>query len=164
MAEKVKAVREGQHTITAHLIVNGADKAIEFYKKAFGATQTAPAHHTPDGKVMHAELKIGDSTLMLADEFPSMGAKGAQTLGGSPVVLNVYMDNIDKVFNQAVAAGATVTMPLANQFWGDRYGQIKDPFGHSWALGQHIEDVAPAEMERRANEAFSQMAKTAGKS
>jgi len=111
---------------------------------------------------MHAELKIGDSTIMLADEFPSMGAKGPQSLGGSPVLLNLYMENIDKIFNQAVAAGATVTMPLANQFWGDRYGQIEDPFGHSWALGQHIEDVAPAEMERRAREAFSQMSKAAG--
>jgi len=164
MAGNVKALREGQHTITAHLIVNGADKAIEFYKNAFGATETVPAHHTPDGKVMHAELKIGDSTLMLADEFPDMGAKGPQALGGSPVVLNLYMENIDKIFNQAVAAGATVTMPLANQFWGDRYGQIKDPFGHVWALGQHVEDVAPAEMERRAKEAFAQMAKMAGKS
>jgi PhnB protein len=163
MAGKVKAVREGQHTITPHLIVNGADKAIEFYKKAFGAQVSGPPHHTPDGKVMHAELKIGDSTLMLADEFPGMGAKSPQALGGSPVVLNVYMDNIDKIFNQAVAAGATVTMPLSNQFWGDRYGQIKDPFGHSWALGQHIEEVAPEEMERRANEAFAQMSKAAGK-
>src|ERR1700722_3203367 len=108
MSGNVKAVREGQHTITAHLIINGADKAIEFYKKAFGAELTQPAHHTPDGKVMHAELKIGDSTLMLADEFPGMGAKGPQALGGSPVVLNVYMDNIDKIFNQAVEAGATV--------------------------------------------------------
>jgi len=164
MAGNVKALREGQHTITAHLIVNGADKAIEFYKKAFGATETAPSHHTPDGKVMHAELKIGDSTLMLADEFPGMGAKGPQALGGSPVVLNLYMENIDKIFNQAVAAGATVTMPLANQFWGDRYGQLKDPFGHVWALGQHVEDVAPEEMARRATEAFAQMAKKAGQS
>jgi len=163
MAEKVKAVPEGMHTITPHLIINGADKAIEFYKKAFGA-EVNGVHHTPDGKVMHASLKIGDSHLYLADEFPGMGAKGPQALGGSPVVLNLYADNIDKVFNQAVAAGATVTMPLANQFWGDRYGQVKDPFGHSWALGQHIEDVAPPEMERRANEAFAQMAKSAGKS
>lgn len=162
MAGKVKALREGQHTITAHLIINGADKAIEFYKKAFGAQESGSPHHTPDGKVMHAELKIGDSTLMLADEFPGMGAKGPQSLGGSPVVLNVYMDDIDKVFNQAVAAGATVIMPLANQFWGDRYGQVKDPFGHHWALGQHVEDVAPDEMERRANAVFAEMAKKAG--
>lgn len=162
MAEKVKALREGQHTLTAHLIINGADKAIEFYQRAFGAKLTAPPHHTPDGKVMHAELKIGDSTLMLADEFPGMGPKGAQSLGGSPVVLNLFAENIDKIFNDAVAAGATVTLPLANQFWGDRYGQIKDPFGHFWALGEHVEDVAPAEMERRANEAFAQMSKAAG--
>ncbi len=153
----VKAVPEGSHTITAHLVVDGAEKALEFYKKAFGA-QVAGVHKTPEGKVMHAEFKIGDSRVMLADEFPGMGAASPKTLGGSPVVLNLYMDGIDNVFNQAVSAGATVTMPLANQFWGDRYGQIKDPFGHIWALGQHIEDVSPEEMERRAREAFAHMA------
>jgi len=154
----VKAVPEGTHTITPHLVVVGAEQALEFYKKAFGA-QVAGVHKTPDGKVMHAEFKIGDSKLMLNDEFPGMGSLSPKTLGGSPVVLNLYLDDIDKIFNQAVSAGATVTMPLANQFWGDRYGQIKDPFGHIWALGQHVEDVAPEEMERRAREAFAQMAK-----
>lgn len=153
----VKAVAEGAHTITPHLVINGASEALEFYKKAFGA-QIGEVHKTPDGKVMHADFKIGDSRLFLADEFPGMGSPSPKTLGGSPVVLNIFMDNIDKLFNQAVAAGATVTMPLANQFWGDRYGQIKDPFGHTWALGQHIEDVAPEEMERRAREVFAQMA------
>ena len=150
----VKAVPEGTHTITPHLVVNGAEQALEFYKKAFGA-QVAGVHKTPDGKVMHAEFRIGDSKLMLNDEFPEMGALSPKTLGGSPVVLNLYMEDIDKVFNQAVSAGATVTMPLANQFWGDRYGQIKDPFGHTWALGQHVEDVSPEEMERRAREVFA---------
>ena len=167
MAGKVSAVREGAHTITAHLVVRGGKKAVEFYKKAFGA-ESRGIHETPDGKVMHAELKIGDSTIMLADEFPSMGGvqspvSSPEALRGSTVVLNLYRDNIDQLFNQAVAAGATVTMPLANQFWGDRYGQVKDPFGHVWALGQYVEDVAPAEMYRRAKEAFAQMAKTAGK-
>jgi PhnB protein len=163
MAGKVKAVQEGIHTITPHLVVRDGTKAIEFYKKAFGA-EVKGVHHTPDGKVMHAMLKIGDSHLMLADEFPGMGSSSPQALGGSPVVLNIYVENVDTLFNQAVAAGAQVTMPLSNQFWGDRYGQIKDPFGHSWALGQHVEDVAPEEMERRGRAIFEQMAKSKGQS
>ena len=153
----VKAVREGQHTITPHLIVDGGEKALAFYQNAFGA-QIVHVHKTPDGKVMHAEFTIGDSTIMLADEFPGMSCPSPTTAGGSCVVLNLYQDGIDKLFDQAVKAGATVTMPLGNQFWGDRYGQIKDPFGHVWALGQHIEDVAPDEMARRAKEAFAHMA------
>jgi PhnB protein len=157
MASKVKAVPEGMHTITAHISVREAPKAIEFYRKAFGA-QVLGVHHTPDGKVMHASLKIGDSHLMLADEFPGM-TPAPQTLGGSPVVLNIYVENVDALFNQAVAAGAKVTVPLADQFWGDRYGQIVDPFGHHWALGAHIEDVAPEEMERRGKAIFAEMAK-----
>jgi len=161
MAGKVKAVPEGTHTITPHLSVREAAKAIEFYKKAFGA-EVKGVHYAPDGKVMHAMLKIGDSNLMMADEFPGMGTPAPQTLGGSPVVLNLYVENVDALFNQAVAAGAQVTMPLQNQFWGDRYGQIKDPFGHSWALGQHIEDVAPEEMERRGKAIFAEMAKGKG--
>jgi len=162
MAGNVKALREGQHTITSHLVVRGGDKAIEFYQNAFGA-QVQGVHHTPDGKVMHAEFKIGDSTIMLADEFPGMGTCAApETLGGTTTVLNLYTENVDQLFDRAVKAGATVAMPLANQFWGDRYGQVKDPFGHVWALGQHVEDVAPEEMERRAKEAFAQMAKAKG--
>ena len=160
MAGKVKAVPEGTHSITVHLIVREAPKAIEFYQKAFGA-QLLNEHKTPDGKVMHATLKFGDSQVMLADEFPGMSNPSAQALGGSPVVLNFYVEDVDALFNQAVAAGAKVTMPLANQFWGDRYGQIVDPFGHSWALGSHIEDVAPEEMERRANALFAEMGKKA---
>ncbi len=159
MAGNVKAVPEGMHTITPHLVVRGGDKAIEFYKKAFGA-EAEGVHHTPDGKVMHAGLRIGDSHLMLADEFPGMGSsQSPQTLGGTSTTINIYTENVDALFNRAVAAGATVIMPLANQFWGDRYGQVKDPFGHTWALGQHVEDVAPEEMERRARAAFEQMAK-----
>jgi PhnB protein len=158
MAEPNKA------TITAHLVLNDASSALEFYKKAFGA-EIHGVHKTPDGKVMHAELTVGGARLMLADEFPMPGCpQSAKTLGNSPVVLNLYVDeDIDSFFNQAVAAGATVVMPLQNQFWGDRYGQITDPFGHRWALGQHVEDVAPAEMERRAKEAFSKMADCAQK-
>lgn len=143
-------------TIMAHLIVSDGPKALDFYKKAFGA-EIVGVHKTPDGKVMHAELNIGGARLMLADEFPGCGS--AKTLGGSPVVLNLYVEeDVDSLFQQAVGAGATVVMPLDNQFWGDRYGQIQDPFGHRWALGQHMEDVAPEEMERRAKEAFAAMA------
>ena len=150
-------------TIIAHLIVNDGPKAVDFYKKAFGA-EILGVHKTPDGKVMHAELSVGGARLMLADEFPGMGCGSAKTLGGSPVVLNLYVqEDVDSLFKQAVDAGATVVMPLANQFWGDRYGQIKDPFGHLWALGQHVEDVAPEEMERRAKEVFSKMAPPAHK-
>jgi PhnB protein len=158
MAGKVKAVPEGTHTITAHLSIRNASKAIEFYQKAFGG-QVLGVNKTPDGKVMHATLKIGDSRLMLADEFPGMGCPAPQTLGGSPVVLNIMVEDVDTLFNQAVAAGAKVTMPLANQFWGDRYGQIVDPFGHSWALLSHVEDVPPEELERRAKTIFAEMSR-----
>jgi len=161
MSGKVSAVPEGMHTITPHLVLRDAAKAIEFYKKAFGA-EVKGVHSTPDGKIMHAMLKIGDSHLMMADEFPGMGSASPQALGGSPVILNIYVEDVDRVFNQAVAAGAKVTMPLANQFWGDRYGQVVDPFGHHWALGARVEIVPPEEMERRAKAIFAEMAKKAG--
>lgn len=161
MTEKPKAVPEGTHTITPHLSVREAVKAIDFYQRAFGA-QLLFVHKMPDGKVMHATLKIGDSRLMLADEFPGMGTPAPQTLGGSPVVLTICVENVDELFNRAVAAGAKATMPLANQFWGDRYGQMVDPFGHSWALFSHVEDVPPQEMERRANTIFAEISKKAG--
>ncbi len=163
MAGKVKGVPEGTHSITAHLVIRGAAKAIDFYKNAFGA-EVLGVHKTPDGKVMHAELKVGDSRIMFADEFPGMSASSPETLGGTTTVLNLYSENVDGLFNQAVSAGATVVFPLVDQFWGDRYGQVKDPFGHCWALGQHIEDVAPEEMERRAGEFYAKMAKSAGQS
>jgi PhnB protein len=159
MAGQVKAIPEGSHSITPHLVVNGGAEAVAFYKNAFGA-EALGVHYTPDGKLMHAELKVGDSKFMLADEFPGMGSPSPKKLGGTSVILNLYSEDVDSLFNRAVKAGAKVTMPLANQFWGDRYGQIEDPFGHRWALGQHIEDVAPDEMERRAKEAFGQMAKS----
>jgi len=158
VAGQPKAVPEGFHTITAALVVCEAQKAIEFYKKAFEA-EVRGVHNALDGKVMHAELKIGDSILMLADEFPGMGSSSPAKLGGSPVVLNIYVDDVDKLFNRAAAAGAKVTMPLADQFWGDRYGRIVDPFGHHWALGSHKDDVSPEEMERRSKAIFAEMAK-----
>jgi len=162
MARKVKAVPAAMHTITPHLVVRDATKAIEFYRRAFSA-EVKGVHHMPDGKVMHAELKIGDSTVMLADEFPGMGScTSPQTLGGTTISLYLYWENVDELFKQAVAAGATVLMPLTNEFWGDRYGQVKDPFGHTWALGQHVEDVPPEEVERRGRERFARMAEGMG--
>ena len=141
-------------SITAHLVVRGAAKAIEFYQRAFGAVVNRRMDD-PSGKVMHAELTIGNSRLMLADEYPGMG-NPAPGQDGSPVVLNLYSDDVNALWKRATEAGATVTMPLGDQFWGDRYGQVRDPFGHAWALGQHIEDVSPEEMRRRAEAAFAQ--------
>ena len=150
-----KSVPRNTQSLTAHLVVRGAAKAIDFYQRAFGA-EVNRRMDDPTGKVMHAELTIGNSRIMLADEYPGMGnpAPGKE---GSPVVLNLYSDDVNALWKKATEAGATVTMPLGDQFWGDRYGQVRDPFGHAWALGQHIEDVAPEEMRRRAEAAFSQM-------
>lgn len=152
-----RPIPEGHHTITPHLVVRDAAKAIDFYKKAFGAREMNRMT-MPDGKIMHAELKIGDSMLYLADEFPGAGVSAPQSLGGPAVVFNLYVEDVDKLWGKAVAAGSTVRMPLDDQFWGDRYGQIVDPFGHSWGLATHKEDVAPAEMERRAREAMAKFA------
>jgi uncharacterized glyoxalase superfamily protein PhnB len=154
----VKPIREGCHSITPHLVIQGAAKALDFYKKAFDAHEIT-RKAMPDGRLMHAEIKIGDSILMLADSFAEHGgpARSPSELGGTPVVLNLYGPDCDKVFNQAVAAGATVLMPLADMFWGDRYGQLLDPFGHCWAIGTHKEDLSPEEMDKRAAAAMSQM-------
>ena len=143
-------------TIIAHLIVNDAPKALDFYKNAFGAVIVG-VHKTPDGKVMHAELNFGGARLMLADEFPGMGSGSPKTLGGSPVVINLYVpEDVDSLFKQAVAAGAKVEMPLADQFWGDRYGHVRDPFGFQWAIASRKEELTPEEMQERAAKAFSQ--------
>ena len=144
----VKAIPEGYHSVTPYLIVNGAAEALDFYKRALGAEETVRMPG-PDGKIMHAEIRIGDSMVMLADEFPEMGARSPQSIGGTPVGLCVYVENVDKLFQQAVAAGAKVERPLQNQFYGDRSGTVIDPFGHKWTLGSHVEDVTPEEMERR---------------
>jgi PhnB protein len=155
MTNRIKAVPEGYHTLTPHLVVKGASEAIEFYKKAFGAEEILRMPG-PDGKsIMHAELKIGDSRLFLAEEFPKMGGLGPQGLGGTPVTIHVYVEDADTIFNQAVAAGAQVRMPLENAFWGDRYGQVVDPFGHKWSLATHKEDLTPEEIGKRAQAAFS---------
>jgi PhnB protein len=154
MPHHVKRIPEGLHTITPHMIVRNATQAIDFYKKAFGAEELHRAPG-PDGKtIMHADLKIGTSHVFLCDEFPQMGAKSPQSLGGTPITLALYVEDADKAFNQAVKAGAEVVMPLKDQFWGDRYGMLKDPYGHTWSISSHMEDVPPAEMQKRAAEAF----------
>jgi len=152
----VKYIPEGYHTATPYLIVKGAEKAIEFYKKAFGAKLEMSMGH--DGKIHHAEIRIGDSLIMLADEFPEMGAVSPESLGGSPITLMLYFENVDLMFKQAVDAGATVERPLADQFYGDRTGGIKDPFGHKWYLATHVEDVSPEELEKRSAEFQKQKA------
>jgi PhnB protein len=145
----VKPIPEGYHSVTPYLIVRGGVEAIEFYKKAFGATELFrfPA---PGGKIGHAEIKIGDSPIMLADEFPEMGYKGPQSIGGSPLSLMIYVDDVDTVFNRAVEAGGTVKEAVQDKFYGDRTGTVIDPFGHVWHISTHKEDVSMEEMERRA--------------
>ena len=155
----VKPIPEGSHTVTAALVVRGARKAIDFYKTAFGAQELSVAAGPDGNSVMHAELKIGDTKIYLGDESPEMGAVSPQTLGGSPVSLNIYTEDCDAMFKRAVSAGATVKMPLADQFWGDRYGKITDPFGHEWGIATHKEDVSPTEMGKRMKDAFAAMAK-----
>jgi PhnB protein len=149
MAQASRPIPEGYHTATPYLIVKGAAGAIEFYKKAFGATELLRMAQ-PDGKIGHAEIKIGDSPIMLADEFPEMGARSPQSLGGSPVSILLYVEDVDRVFNQAVAAGAKVARPVKDEFYGDRIGGVTDPFGHQWYIATHKEDVAPEELKKRA--------------
>lgn len=149
MPQAVKPIPDGYHSVTPYLIVNDAAKAIEFYKAAFGATELFRMAQ-PDGRVGHAEIRIGDSHVMLADEFPEMGARSPRTIGGSPVSLLVYVPDVDTVVARAVSAGAQLTRPVADQFYGDRSGVVTDPFGHSWFVSTHVEDVPPDELERRA--------------
>ncbi len=148
----VKPIPEGYHSVTPYLIINGAASAIEFYQKAFGATELF-RFPTPDGKIGHAEIKIGDSPIMLADEFAEMGYKGPQALGGSPVSLMIYFEDVDTVFNRAVEAGASVKEAVQDKFYGDRTGTLTDPFGHVWHVSTHKEDVSMEEMEKRAKAA-----------
>jgi PhnB protein len=148
----VKPIPEGYHTATPYLIIEGAADAIEFYKRAFGATELFrfPA---PDGKIGHAEIKIGDSPIMLADAYADMGYHGPKSLGGSPVSLMLYVEDVDTVFNQAVDAGAAVKEAVSDKFYGDRAGTLTDPFGHVWHVSTHKEDVPLQEMEKRAKAA-----------
>ena len=155
----VSPVPPGQHTVTPHLVIRGAGKAIEFYKKAFGMTEVM-VMHGPDGKsVMHAEMKLGDSHVYLADEWPGMEVAAPEKFGGTTVSIHLYVPDCDALYNRAVAAGCKATMPLMSMFWGDRFGKLLDPFGHSWSIATHVEDVPPEEMEKRGIEAMKQMGK-----
>src|SRR2546422_10399539 len=145
----VKPIPEGYHSVTPYLIIRGASQALDFYKKAFGAVELF-RFPTPDGKIGHAEIKIGDSPVMLADEFPEMGAKSPPTIGGSPVTIHLYVEDVDKTFAQAIAAGAKETRPVKDQFYGDRAGQLEDPFGHKWYIATHKEELTMEEVKRRA--------------
>ena len=155
MTEKVTPIPEGFHTLTPHLVVRGAERAIEFYQQALGA-QLLGKHAGPGGKIIHALLQIGDSKLMLADEFPEFGSLAPETPNSTS--LHIYVENVDEAWQKAIGAGAKVKMPLMDQFWGDRYGQITDPFGHSWSLGSRIKIMTPEEMERAQEEAFGKAA------
>ena len=144
---KVKAIPEGMHSVTPHLICAGAAKAIEFYKKAFGAVETGRMPGA-DGKLMHAAIRIGDSCVMLVDENAQWGMLGPKALKGSPVAIHLYVEDADAFVARAVKAGAKVTMPLDDMFWGDRYGKLEDPFGHQWSVATHVRDVSPEEMQQ----------------
>jgi len=135
------------HSVTPHLICAGASEAIEFYKNAFDAVELSRLPGS-DGKLMHASIRIGDSVVMLNEETPEWGAFGPKALKGSPVTIHLYVEDADAVFDQAVRAGAKVTMPLDDMFWGDRYGKLEDPFGHQWSIGTHVRDVTPEEMQK----------------
>ena len=152
----VKPIPEGYHTLTPFLAVEDAGQAIEFYQRAFGARERArmPA---PDGRIAHAELEIGDSVVMLADPFPQATAKSPKELGGTSVGAFLYVEDVDAVVQRAVDAGATLTMPVDDMFWGDRLGEVADPFGHAWQIATHKEDLSPEEMESRGREAMASM-------
>ena len=155
----VKKIPEGHNTVSPYLIVDGAERALDFYKRAFGATELF-RHRAPDGKIGHAEVRIGDTVIMIADEFPDFGAYAPQKFGGSPVSLHVYVEDVDAVAAQATAAGAKVKRPVADQFYGDRLGTFEDPFGHTWHLSTHIEDVSLDELDRRAKAAMAEKKKS----
>lgn len=143
----VKPIPEGYHSVTPYLIIKGAADAIDYYKKAFGATELFRMDH--GGKIGHAEIKIGDSPIMLADEFPEMGHRSPKALGGSPVGIMIYVEDVDTIYKQAIEAGGVEVKPLQDQFYGDRSGTLTDPFGHVWTVATHKEDVSSEEMDRR---------------
>ncbi len=148
MPAKVKATPDGYHTATPYLVLQGAAAALDFYKQVFGATEMVRMAQ-PDGKIGHAEVRIGDSVIMLADEAPEMGYRSPKSVGGSPVSLLLYFQDVDAVVGRAVAAGARLTQPVTDKFYGDRSGTVEDPFGHVWTIATHTEDVSPEEMKRR---------------
>jgi PhnB protein len=153
MPSKVKPIPEGQRSVTPYLTIKSAAEALEFYKKAFGATERYRLM-MPDGRLGHAEIALGDSVVMLSDEFPEYGGKAPEALGGSPVCIHLYVEDVDAFVKKAVSAGASVRKPVMDQFYGDRSGQLEDPYGHLWWVGTHKEDVAPDEMQKRVQEMF----------
>jgi len=153
MNTKVKSIPDGYRGATPYLTVKNAAAAIEFYKKAFGATELFRLG-SPDGKIGHAEIKIGEAVIMLSDEYPARNVLGPETLGGSPVTIHLYVEDVGAVAKNAVDAGAVSERPVADQFYGDRGGKIIDPFGHRWWIATHIEDVSPEEMKKRADALF----------
>jgi PhnB protein len=150
----VQAIPAGHHTVTPYLTIKNAAKALEFYKKAFGATETYTLM-LPDGRLGHAEIRLGDSMIMLSDEFPEYGGKAPETLGGSPISIHLYVEDVDAFFKKALAAGAIERQPVMDQFYGDRSGQLEDPFGHLWWVATHTEDVAPEEVQKRVQAMFA---------
>lgn len=157
----VQPIPEGCHTITPHLVVKRGNDAIEFYKQAFGAEELVRMPG-PGGELMHAELRIGDSIFFMAGEHPDMGVLGPQSIGGTPVIINLYVADVDALFARAVAAGATAAMPPQDMFWGDRYGKVIDPFGHAWSIATHQEDLTGEEIAARAAAAFAGDGECAG--
>jgi PhnB protein len=151
----VKPIPDGYNTVTPYLIIKGAASALDFYREAFGAEERFRMEHGE--AIMHAEIKIGDSVVMLADEFPDMGYSSPKTHGGTPVSMMIYVADVDKMFERAIAAGAKEKRPIKNEFYGDRTGTLEDPFGHVWSIATHVEDVAPEEMDRRMREMMKQM-------
>ena len=154
MPSKVKPIPAGHHTVAPYLAIKNAVSALEFYKKAFGAIETYKLI-VPDGRLGHAEIRLGNSLIVLSDEFPEFGGKAPESLGGSPVSIHLYVEDVDAFVKKAVAAGARELKPVADQFYGDRSGQLQDPYGHLWWVATHKEDVAPEEMQKRVQALFA---------
>lgn len=155
-----KTIPDGYHTLTPYMTVRDAARAIEFYKQAFGAVERG-VMKGPDGKIVHAELLIGDSIVMMGDEVPQMGRLSPQSIGGSAMGLHIYVENVDAAFDRAIKAGGIAEMPVTDMFWGDRYGNLVDPFGHKWSIATHMRDMSREEMDEAMNEAMQQMRKSA---
>lgn len=153
MTRKVKSIPDGYHSVTPYLMISGAGEALDFYKKAFGAKEIMRMPG-PGGKVMHAEMEIGNSRVMLADEAPQMGLRGPKSIGGSGTIIHLYVEDVDAVARKAVEAGAKLLQPIDDKFYGDRSGTLADPFGHIWSIATHKEDVSPAELKKRSEEMF----------
>jgi uncharacterized glyoxalase superfamily protein PhnB len=154
----VKPIPDGFHSITPSIVVSNAREAIDFYKKAFNANEIY-SFPTPDGKILHAMIQIGDSFVMMSDEFPAMGLKSPSTIGGTAVTLHLYVEDADNIYKQAVDAGAVTTMPIMDAFWGDRFGTVMDPYGHSWAIATHKIDMTPEGLRKAGEEYFANLAK-----